>query len=494
KTFWKKYDADTLTSYDIGDANRASRFRYAATLGLTKPEIFQPRYTNKVEYSNVVVKSTSEYEKGLGPRIDDVRWTAVGSKNALVSVMGANFFSGTQVTLGDKIFSGNGDGLVLKSNNSFDLTTTIDALASGPGAVSGRYGPAIPFVIDDAAPAASVKNPPAQGTVRAEAPTPPRDKGKGISIARVELGPSLSGMHRLKVFLASRADGNLDLEDLPKNRQGERETPLVTVNGATMALPYLFFNYSEGSRNQVQIQGSVPASALAKGHAVVHVLWPFRGDHWRDVMTSTNPDSAYEIVRAGEKSLILLTTNIGGFSTSPRDPNMRWTDGQCWSLFTGGTPFQLKSSSCPKGDAQSTAVGESAIALNLTNSVPEKVVLMDPEGETYQVPVPKAPSAEAATAAAKGLKAKQYDSVWIEIAVDDVSSVDVVEADGQRLRTMASPGTDGNPAKSIKALLTRAVTDKPGTVDITLFDKTGKPITTATLTIAPCETCKPETK
>src|SRR5260370_40290120 len=75
-------------------------------------------------------------EKGL--------WMTGGSKSALVSAQGLNFFTGTQVVIGDKAYSTPADGLILKSNEAFDLTITLDALASGPGAIIGRYGGAAP--------------------------------------------------------------------------------------------------------------------------------------------------------------------------------------------------------------------------------------------------------------------------------------------------------------------------------------------------------------
>lgn len=89
RTFWKRYDRATLTSFERRDANLATRFRYAASLGLSTPEIFDSRYVNRRDYDPFVVNTTHDYEKDLRPEVVDVRWTPVGAANALITAEGA---------------------------------------------------------------------------------------------------------------------------------------------------------------------------------------------------------------------------------------------------------------------------------------------------------------------------------------------------------------------------------------------------------------------
>jgi hypothetical protein len=460
KTYWKKYDADTLTSFDSRDANRARRFLYVATLGLMRPEIFQAdRYQNDVSYTDVVIESTATYEQGLGPHVDDVKWTPVGTKNALISATGRNFFTGTQVTLGDKTFVGNADGLVLKSNNAFDLLTTLDSMSAGPGAVSGRYGSAIPFVIEKPA------------------------KDKGISFSKLILGPTLSGLNRVEVFLAARDGGDLTMGDLPPS------SPLISVNGTTMALPYLANDFTaKDGRKQVHLAGSISASLLSKGQSVIRVAWPFQGELWTATTTRTDPADQFEILRIGEKRLLLRTSKIGGFSTGTDNPLVPLAQGDCWKLFAGDDAFPLATETCAGDTAQSQRVGKFAVILKLSGSIPEKLILFDPEEETYHLTVPKgAPAADTGTK----LSVKQFDSVWLDVPVDDASKVGSVEANGQALRAIPKkPGDDGSPGKSVKVLITRDITAKPGTVDLNIIGSDGSQIATPHLTITPCETCK----
>jgi hypothetical protein len=115
-------------------------------------------------------------------------------------------------------------------------------------------------------------------------------------------------------------------------------------------------------------------------------------------------------------------------------------------------------------------------------------VLFDPAGETYHLTVPKG---SAAVDSGTKLTAKQYDSIWLDVPVDNASKVDAVEANGQKLRAIPQkPGDDGSPGKSVKVLITREITSKPGTVDLTVIGKDGDPIATPHLIITPCENCK----
>jgi hypothetical protein len=218
ETYWKKYDRRTMTSYKDEDTNRASRIRRHLTFGLTRPEIFDGRYVNTAEYKNVSIQPTETYQDSLRPELKKVSWRFTGPKNVLVSVEGDNFFTGTQVAINDKNFTSVSEGLTLKSNQAFDLATSLDALASGPGIISGRYGPAIPMILKESA---------------AGVPS-----GR-LTIDRIDLGPAESGIRTLTVRIRRVVERTkpITFDVFPSSLTG-LTVPIVSVNGTAVQFPY----------------------------------------------------------------------------------------------------------------------------------------------------------------------------------------------------------------------------------------------------------------
>lgn len=221
-TYWKKYDKDTMTSFTEREASRASRFRNALTFGLTKPEIFAPRYTNTAQYRDIEVKPTEDYQKSLAPGLRRAFWRLTGQKSVVVSVEGDNFFTGTQVIINDKNYATSADGLTLKSNQSFDLTTTLEALANGPGAIVGRYGMAVPMTLRDGA----------------------RVPNGSLAIESAVLDPPAGGRRTLRLELRKLIDPEqpLTLDTLPRGEGVADATPLLSVNGNVVTPPYQLIN------------------------------------------------------------------------------------------------------------------------------------------------------------------------------------------------------------------------------------------------------------
>jgi hypothetical protein len=478
RTFWKKYDAGTLTSFESRDARRAERFRYAMTLGLSRPEVFEDRYKNERDYPDIPVKTTAAYEDGLGPTIQSVSWTPVGPKNALVSAIGQNFFTGTQVALGDKTYAGGGDGLVLKSTDAFDLLTTLDALVTGPGAVIGRYGPAVVF------------------SPKAEAVAP---TDASLAIHHTEIGPSISGTHALAVYLMRGPlvlgkYSSLTLAALPHGAGGELISPLIAVNGNTMALPYSIDQIEDSTGRYcdgacIVVRGSIPDSSLTGGNAVVRVSWPFQPRSWTAVSHYADPNAAYQVVRVSEKSVVLMANNAAGFINRADAPGTPLAPGQCWTLFAGEAPVVLRTATCPAGDPRSAGAGPNAISVTMTSALPDKVVLLNPLGRGIPLDVPKL---VADSASPKVINLNQYDSIWIEIPLTDAAKVGSCEANQQSIKCMPKPGKDGEASKSVRVQVTRDLTSKPGSVDVTVLDKSGGSLGTARLLIAPCKDCNSE--
>ena len=447
-TYWKAYDRATMTSFKEDEMNRGSRFRDAILFGLSKPEIFAERYTNVISYDDIKVRPTETYQEKLAPTIDGVWWTPVGQKSALISIQGNNFFTGTQVTLGDKNYATASDGLTIKSNQALDMVTGLDALASGSGALLGRYGPATPIV----------------GV----------DEPSGIDINDARIGPSLSGMHLVEILLTSANKTALTLNDLPKCLANcaklGRLTPIVTVNGNVVSMPYSIADMpaanNKNNVDMVLIQGSVPDSFLTKGGAVVKVVWPFRSDKW--TATTRVFDPVYNVVRLTDKRIIITATDPLGFQSPV--PSFE----PCWLLLASGSAgIQLPSSTCTVRVKGVTNYANHAEDITIdSGGVPDKIVLVSPTKFTFSIDVPKLPAADSGKP--KTIVLNQCDSAWKEVSIDDISKVGSVGANGINVRWLPSaPDKDGN-VKSIKIELTSKVTRNPGNIDLTVFDKDGK--------------------
>jgi hypothetical protein len=451
-TYWKKYDGSTMTAFKEDETNRGKRVRDALLFGLSKPEIFSQRYINISNYNNISVKSTEAYQDKLAPTVDNVWWTPVGSKSVLISIHGNNFFTGTQVALGDKTYATTSDGLIIKSNQALDMVTGFDALAAGSGALIGRYGPAKEIIIG--------KEP------------------KGIRIADVRVGPSLSGSHSLEIDLQSENGGSLSVRELPKSDHGDTLTPIITINGNVVQLPYSIFDSQSASA--VTLLGSIPDAYISKGGGAVRVSWPFREDKWTS--TSRFFENIYNVIRLTPKRVIITTTSPEGFkSLLSAEP--------CWTLLASEVQaIKLQSSTC-RTSSVATMISDHAEDITIPSGIPDKLVLISPDKFAYTLDVPKLPTADSGKP--KTIVINQCDSAWKEIAVDDISKVGSVEANGLTLKWLPSPpDKDGNTAKTINVLLTTKLTRNPSNVELTVFDKEGKLFLSVPIQINPNPSCK----
>jgi len=476
RTYWKKYDGKTLTSFEDCDASLGTRFHYAATLGLTKPEIFQPRYRNSIEYPGITVNTTHGYESSLHPVIHDVRWTPVGVSNALVTIEGDNFFTGTQIILGDKIY-GPADGLTLKSNHSMQLMVTQDALASGPAMVSGRY--ATPVALESS---------------KEEIRNLPR-----LRLQPVLLGPSIGGKRKLTITITGCCDDRGDslplrLNDIPD----DQHPPLININGHAAQQPYQRFQIG----GKISYETSIGDDALEKGFLAVQLTWPFLPRRFSMTRRANDPDLDYEIARVGEGSIVIKSHTPSGFVNRVDDPDKPLTRDQCWQLFSANVPIPLTTKNCPGKPPVKTvttrqksaesgkktteskapvviAAGPNAIAVTL-ESLPDRVVLLEPiEQATFFLDVPKfnaPPKAEGGAAAT----INQFDSVIVPLTVKKAVNVASVTAD---LKPLAfKPKSLKGEETTINVQIPRDLSEEPGAVDLTILDKEGNP-TTARLVI-----------
>jgi hypothetical protein len=444
-TYWKQYDRDTMTSFEARDANRAASVRYFTSAGLAKPQIFDQRYTRSHAYTDIVVKPTHEYEEKLRPTVSDIDWTAVGPKTVIISAKGNNFFTGTQVNVAGKTYVGNGDGLILKSNQAFDITAPIETLANGGGSIIGRYGRAIDLRREcpDAAP-------PQQGPV--------------------VVGPVRAGQRQLSVTL----------ENVPTKCKAR---PVLSVNGTVLPLPYAEAQDGATTTYTTYFDDSL----LLKGGGQLKVTWPFLPEAWIRVDAISNPDDQYHIAKVGPNVALLTTTNGFGFQTDVVDKK---NQAPCWSLLHEGGELILKTPKCPKGSANSETLSAAAIKVTFDKEIPERAFLVSPWRSVSSVELTKPTTPTIAT---KPLEVGQFDAVWLPVSVKDARLIARVEADGKALRKRFEPSNDGKPVTTLQVELTREVTKESGTLDLSFLDDTGKNIGQARVTIT-CTKCGPKEK
>jgi hypothetical protein len=541
-TYWKKYDYRTLTSYEERDANRAKKFQYLASFGLSHPQIFSDRrYENTVPYDGPTIYPTSEYQDDLSPRLTDVQWNLTGAKTVVVSARGNNFFTNTQVILGDKTFGKPEDGLILKSVQAFDLAATLDQLASAPASIIGRYGPAMPLLLTTfpeglnqcGVELESVRTQPAiSGTLaitialqsqicsanskQVEAAQAEEKKAAdAVTVAQENHSQAvasnspnsrrfeqeLTQAHRTlenaqSDTAAAYANAHrLKWDDLPRQSlsldKKTWQTPIVSVNGTALELPY---NIAPSRSGGLSIQATMKEALLEEGGGVIKVTWPFYPlDKWTVTARYYPPKLAFPVTRISENSILISRINGLSFVHAPESE----PSNDCWSLIAGDQAQKLVTPTCkvaaapvppkskgkpapPKKDDASGCPDPPKCQLKLpeplpytvtatVSKMPSHVILLAPNGTAYALDVPDLTEKKEDP---KPTPLKQYDSQWIPITVPATKTVAYVKANGERLNfQLPSDDTKKKDSKtlSISVEITRAITSKPGTVDVTVW-------------------------
>jgi hypothetical protein len=234
RTYWRKYDHSLLATANKED------------------------YVRGPYHKQFTVHSSESYESDLRPVVTDFQWAPTGENTAVVSFTGKNFFPGTQIQVGDQTHSGPASGLLIKSDISMELTTTLQDLAAGEAFISGRYG---------------------KGIV---GPTESDCRVSGIAINEIKLTPLLGqSEQRLDIDLQEFSGRDLDFSRCTGIR------PLVKF-GDTL-LPVAYRNaVTCGERNCVRLTTFLKGS-LVTGNDLVAVYYPFRGPQWVSSLAFSKP-------------------------------------------------------------------------------------------------------------------------------------------------------------------------------------------------------------
>lgn len=464
RTYWKRYDRDTMTSFLANDATRVARLGYALSLGLGRPKIFGDRYSNTATYSGIEVKATPTYEKDLRARVSGVTWRPIGGTTALVTVSGRNLFTGSKVAVGDKLYGTTPDSLTVKSSTTLEFTTSLEALGTSQASLIGRYGGSVPIVTQASAGAAT----------------------GGIAITQAVLSPAVGGNRLLDITFVGNGGKALSLADLPMELDENQnpvgpQSPLVLLNGNLIKPPYTFFTDASG----LVLRATLPDLAIeSSGGGVVRVSWPFLPEQeWSPTRRIGDSCQLIRALRLGSKSVYLRRLSESGFIKKP-DLSVPTSD-YCWQIVVGDKATSILSTVCKSGEKGPTMPGGNNLSVTLSADIPDRFLLLDPCGQSCVVAMgdvePKAPEKP------KNPELKQFDSVWLPIAVKDSAAVHAAEADGHPLLRRVPADAKG---KVVEVEVTRAVTAQPGSVDVTLLDASGDPLKVVRLTVVPCLECR----
>ncbi|MCU1250552.1 MAG: hypothetical protein JWQ49_3581 [Edaphobacter sp.] len=516
RTYWKKYDRNTQTGFREGEANRARDAWYGLSLGLGRPQLFSHAgYQNYREYGTVRVGATGEYQRQLTPTVTGIEWRPTGAKTVTISVKGNNFFTDSQVLLGETKYSEAAGNMAIKSDQSIELASTLDQVASGTGVIEGRYGLSTPLI--NAGPANCVASPCAFGVEIDPEHAPTVTQAMGGSrrltvtlratpdpkrLALVTTDAEKAALLNLSVSqLAGLSSVSLTGESTPTTFK-TTQTPVLSVNGTAIPFPYEIVDLLGGTR--IQISANVSDTLLSDtSAAVIKIAWPFYDpSKWSTAVPFTPPDAQFSVARVSDTSFVLSRINSLAFVPRGSKPK------HCWTLIAGDKPLPFGTVDCapkppvatpatkkagkkpgkkPDEPAQATATAVPSTTgpiysflFTLPSKLPSKAILVSTEGGIYHLDIPDA--ADKKDAAPKVTTLQQYDSAWIDVAYPAAKVPVRVETNGTELKwRIDPPDPKAKPAvpaagkssdKTMHVEITRSQTAKPGLLDVLVFDRT----------------------
>jgi hypothetical protein len=321
RTYWRKYHADTLTTSEPGRFGPWPYLRRAATLGLSEavPNEREARRTVIGEWETVPVPTTSKYQEELAPVVEDVRWTQIDQKTAVVSVRGRNFFSGTTVAMGAAPAN-----VVIKSTGAMDIVTPIENIGVGVPMLLGRYGQSVPLEF--------------------VAPCLPPGFEPGT-----KLGPAFGGQRELTIRIKCAPD-TLDPQ------------LLVFADGKRVpGLPQIRKDESDPNASFVFVH--VPVELFPKGDGMLTLVSPFRK---RFKVEFPWYDNAYDVRRTTvqDKSVVYVIRKDG--IRLDNDDTFGPGSANRWKL------------EAPQGMVPGTIVSNSILRFDLNAAAEGAVALYEP--------------------------------------------------------------------------------------------------------------------
>ena len=375
-------------------------------------------------FGSVPIPTTASIQNDLSPVISDVSWVPTDDKTGVVIVNGRNFFTGTTVTLGSTVHTGPTDGLLIKSEQSLQVLTTASALTTGEGVLTGRYGASIPLVV-----------PPAT------LPAP------GIFLDTLTLYPLGAKFYEVRVHMGP---DSLNVDDLAK----KLSPPVVTVNDIPVG-PFQLAPNPKG----VDLVFDLPSSTLQTKDALVRVVFPFAGSAWRGQIALYEPFGP-QLARLGgdPKTTLLITKKGDAFNEKWQvelDHVYKVNDGT--GSLTMPAPNML------------SFVVDAAILKDY-----KALVVISPTGVTNLLEIPSTTplAAKPKLDAQTPPTIAQDDSRGVAFTGSDLKAITSVVFEDKNL-PFSVEFDEKTKKMKIEVFLSRAVTAKPGTVEVLLKTSDG---------------------
>jgi hypothetical protein len=428
RTYWRKYDANTLTTSDrylIGPWPHIGR---ALSLGLAYPvpNGIQARRTSS-STSLVAVPRTSQYQASLAPSITGLEWHHLDDKTVFLSISGTNFFSGTQVLPANAATT-----TQVKSNETIDATIPASVLIKGEPILVGRYGSGIPIQ----------HRPVCSSNFRS-----------------FHYSEAFGGQHRLTVEFS---DPCL-FKPMPN---GSIPLPIIGVDGEVVTNNPTFLGGNT-------IEASIPVATL-KNAKSVNIVFPFHGSAGRFVIPYYDSYNPYEVSRVvgskGNTLIYVRRPDLSMASPTVFGPGNRWTvefEGTSLPVSFAGDQIRFEIPSAnPEGNFllfEPQAVGTPAVVR----------ILAIPAAN----PKPK-PAIEAKTPATLSLS--RNDVTTLIFTGSRAADVKTIKINGM---TDIKPSFDSTK-KELSVPLTREVTGKAAPkITLSFCDAAGKELGTVDIEV-----------
>ncbi|MGA8220338.1 MAG: hypothetical protein WB780_01705 [Candidatus Acidiferrales bacterium] len=243
ETYWKHYDHRSLTT-----TYHEAWVHYINPTGIASVPLRLPGHS-PADYHHVELLTSSRIQDNLSPVVTKVEWLPANKLTGTVVVHGKNFFSGTTVSLAGQQYTSPSDGLVLQSDQTMIISTTVQAIATGDGVVNGRYGKAVLL-----------------GPAAAPGIQP-------MYVDNFELRPFGSEYSELTLRL-KRNGVTLSSADAPAPN-----ALFVSYNDAVLDVPTKV-KQDDIDQQALDVVAQIPNSVLGTGDGVVTVKFPFGGKSW----------------------------------------------------------------------------------------------------------------------------------------------------------------------------------------------------------------------
>ena len=424
-TEWVRYDASSQTAQ-----TRPFWFRHLPPA--------QDRQDSNVQVPNALLAQSQ-----LQAHIDRVTWIPTDSANGIAVVTGGNFFTGTTVRIGGKTFTGAADGLTFKSDQELEIALPLAVAVQG-GALSGRYGPAVPLQ--------SAK----------QMAGPPR-----FSISALRASVTGSELFQLDTELTFDSPHHARLENL--------NLPVVLVNGVPVSPGLTSVSpFTQGVARRT-VSTFVPANVLGTS-SVITVTFPFAGPGW----SASLPwyETTVKVARLGsdDRPLLLITASNRADQLCRDEWNVELDAEHQFGFGDQAThnPEHIHVK-CIDDHAQTLALELPAKLLNSYHHL----LLKNPDDTSRSplvgdIPDPSGPPPKPKVDTSANVA--QYDVSTIEYKGDHLAQINKVLFETLELPILKKAD------KSIDILVTRPVSEHPRKVTLQLLSPANDPVT-ATLTV-----------